>query len=406
MAPLPISTCNRCSIKRNSYSFIPIFQNVSHRLAGLPATPPGKCFLLCFSVTGSLLFGAVAFFSLPFAVPSEALDPSWHWALHQAFCQDLRFGKDIVFTFGPYGFLYGRMYHPETFSLLVLFRSGLLLIMIWSLYEVTRERVQWFLVAPPFIFLASLFSTNDDAACALLQFCLCAALGRSESRPFAVAAGMALALISLTKFMVLPASAFLLLVLLSCGNRTIGSWCAGSFLAAILVFWLAIGQNLGDVYYFILKSLEISFGYTEAMALEGTRPPFELFGYILGCATLFIALLLSGTKEKNQHKETITISLFSTVIFFLFLKHGFVRHDLHATFAYSTLSLLALGTALLALVNKRRLAAALALLVCVHATTSHALGNDCARLQIVPKAHLLQILRFVTGRTPPALEGT
>jgi|GEM_PF-2925183 len=405
MVPLPITTCNRCLPKRNSYSFIRTLQDISHRLAGLPATRRGKCFLLCLSVTGSVLVGAVAFFSLPFEVPSETLDPSWRWALHEAFCQDLRFGKDIVFSFGPYGFLYGRMYHPETFSLVVSLKSGLLLIMIWSLFEVIRERVQWFLVAPPFIFLVSLFSTNDDAVGALLQFCLCVALGRSKSRPFAVAAGMALALISLTKFMFLPASAFLLLVLLSCGNRTIGSWCAGSFLAAILVFWLAIGQNLGDVYYFILKSLEISFGYTEAMASEGPRPAFELLGYILGCATLFIALLLSGTKEKKQHKETITISLFAAVIVFVFLKHGFVRHDVHATFAYSTLSLLALGTAFIALVNKRRLVAALALLVCVTATTSYALGNDCARLQIGPKAQLLKIFRVVTGRTPLPWKG-
>ncbi len=93
------------------------------------------------------------------------------------------------------------------------------------------------------------------------------------------------------------------------------------------------------------------------------------------------------------------------MICFVFLKHGFVRHDVHATFAYSTLSLLALGTALIALVNKRRLAAALALLVCVTATTSYALGNDCARLHIGPKAHLLKILRVVTGRTPLPWKG-
>ena len=46
------------------------------------------------------------------------LDDSWIQMLHLAFAERLQFGRDIVFTFGPWGFLFGG-YHPATYLISV-----------------------------------------------------------------------------------------------------------------------------------------------------------------------------------------------------------------------------------------------------------------------------------------------
>src|SRR6185369_9698801 len=50
-------------------------------------------------------------------IPSSGLDSSWSMVLHYAFQRHWQFGRDIVFTFGPYGFVYTRMFDPDTYWL-------------------------------------------------------------------------------------------------------------------------------------------------------------------------------------------------------------------------------------------------------------------------------------------------
>ena len=134
------------------------FQQAASFLASLANARRGNRSLWILCIAGSGFLGAATFFSEPFGVPNENLDPSWNWALHEAFSRGLRFGHDIVFTYGPFGFLAGRMYHPQTFLLFVALKLGLSLLIIWSLFEITRTRGQWFLVVPPFFLLCSLIA--------------------------------------------------------------------------------------------------------------------------------------------------------------------------------------------------------------------------------------------------------
>src|SRR4051794_31689748 len=50
---------------------------------------------------------AIAWLTWPVGsiAPSTGLDPSWQIALHLAASERLTFGRDILFTYGPYGFL-------------------------------------------------------------------------------------------------------------------------------------------------------------------------------------------------------------------------------------------------------------------------------------------------------------
>ena len=47
---------------------------------------------------------------IPFSplMPAEGLDEAWHVAMNQAVAAHMSFGRDIIFTFGPYVFLYTK----------------------------------------------------------------------------------------------------------------------------------------------------------------------------------------------------------------------------------------------------------------------------------------------------------
>lgn len=64
----------------------------------------------------ALLVLVLAGVLVPFApvFPASGLDPSWQLGLNQALVQHLRFGKQVIFTFGPYAFLYTHLYTPQT----------------------------------------------------------------------------------------------------------------------------------------------------------------------------------------------------------------------------------------------------------------------------------------------------
>src|SRR5476649_2115588 len=65
------------------------------------------------AASSALIYALVQFF--PSATASAStIDDSWLQTLHVAFEQRWQFGRDIVFTFGPFGFLCGG-YYPPTF---------------------------------------------------------------------------------------------------------------------------------------------------------------------------------------------------------------------------------------------------------------------------------------------------
>src|ERR1700737_249780 len=57
--------------------------------------------------------------------PNAGLDLSWACAINEAVARRLVFGRDIIFTMGPLGFVFSRMYHPAT-DWMMLCASGLI----------------------------------------------------------------------------------------------------------------------------------------------------------------------------------------------------------------------------------------------------------------------------------------
>ena len=59
----------------------------------------------------------LAFTPLHPIMPSAGLDPSWAYAMNEAVALGLSFGRDFIFTFGPYAAIYTKVYHPGTDSI-------------------------------------------------------------------------------------------------------------------------------------------------------------------------------------------------------------------------------------------------------------------------------------------------
>ena len=72
-----------------------------------------------------LIYFFSAFLPLPWSI-TTGLDPSWSYAISQAAQQGLIFGKDIIFTYGPLGYLITGAVLDDNFLQIVIFR--------WSIY--------------------------------------------------------------------------------------------------------------------------------------------------------------------------------------------------------------------------------------------------------------------------------
>jgi len=171
----------------------------------------------------------------------------------------------------------------------------------------------------------------------------------------------------------------------------------------LLLLWLGLGQSLMDFPDFFTGSMEITAGYSEAMARQANRPAVELPGYIIGCAVLLLAALFvaPGMRSGKDLRRTLVLLCFTIAICGVTLKRGFVRHDSHASSAFSTLTLLALGIGFTALVDGRRLAANIAFITYAFAMVCHAHGDGWDRQEFLPKGQMLNVMKVALGKVPP-----
>src|SRR6185437_14076407 len=110
-------------------------------------SPQMKRALRWFAAASSLLF---VFSCLnPAGLPQRCnpIEDSWIQILHLAFVRHLQFGREIVFTFGPWGFLYAG-YRPETHWLVIGIWLALAIIFWLALRQIARfsfknELAQW-----------------------------------------------------------------------------------------------------------------------------------------------------------------------------------------------------------------------------------------------------------------------
>lgn len=321
---------------------------------------------------------------VPFApkMPASTLDSSWAVGLNQAVVQGLAFGKDIIFTLGPYSFIYTKTYHPALDTLMV-GGSLYLALSYWLclLLLIKEFRWSWALVFCFFLFIMVYARDSLLFSYPLLVGLFCYKnLSSAKPSPY-FSYWVALFFAPFGLMILVKGSLILLCITMSslCCLFFVSNKRAHLALIAIIVpilsmllFWLAIGQSLSNLPSFLNGSISLASDFTEAMSVDGNKD--EIILYSLNA----LALLGSIVWQKNI-RGMRKIFLFCIFFVFLFMsfKAGFARHYGHALIPGTSIMMATLFLPLL--INNTKLLIAL---FCVSLNTWYVINSHYTHLSI------------------------
>jgi hypothetical protein len=263
--------------------------------------------------------------------PEPGLDPAWGAGLHMAFRSGLVFGKDIVFTYGPFGFLSVPTLWFQDTGLVAFGYSALLHILACTLILWAASRFFDRVVAVAVAIVACSFLGPPLVVIALIASATVAGgwAGERAERlfPFLIAALAAFGFLIKVNFGV-EILLIGVLALLAWGwprlLRRLGEF-AVSFVAALVLLWLLAGQPLDALPDYISLSNSVITGHSQTMALADPGSHFQVFlalFLIVGFAVT-TWMVNSDLEPRRRLALTAVIALFG---FFSF-KEGFVRQD-------------------------------------------------------------------------------
>jgi hypothetical protein len=291
--------------------------------------PPRAARLLGWGVLYAILI--IGSFNFPL-MPSADLDPSWRMALGYFFENGMRFGSDVVFTYGPLGFIMGKTFSGYQFWELI---AGQLTLAIISGTVLLRQglRIQGYNRYLYIVFVLVFGTLYEDALHMIVITILGFELLRLKESPrhsFLVLIAAVLAFYAQIKF-----TDFLLAGYIVGLTVTYGLWkrqwpavltFGVSFVVIYLGIWVYFGQNLSDLPAYFRGSWEISQGYQWAMGFPSPFAP--LWKGLIVLAGLIIYALVH-LKIHPDKPRAIANTLLLAAFVYLNWKHGFVRADGH-----------------------------------------------------------------------------
>ncbi len=263
------------------------------------------------------------------------LDPSWKWGINQVGDRAGTFGKEVVFTYGPLGFLLAPYGYGNHFHLALLFNSGLALLILglFAIYQKigtdAREKLAIFGVLWLFCFG---FHSIEWVCNFLVLFAAMLLWTLQERRPYFFGLTVLLAAIAASELFLKFNSATL-----AVGTTAllgIGLWFRSpKRFAALLLFYgatyaaivvagiLALFGGIGGFLKWFRLSWEFARGYNTVMVRPGSL--FLLLLAVTGIC-LWARLVL---RVRRQDARFGFLAVLAAPYLFLAFKHGFVRPD-------------------------------------------------------------------------------
>jgi len=285
-------------------------------------------------------------------MPLVKPDQSWMIAMNEAVARRLRFGKEIIFTFGPYASIHTRVFHPKTDRLMVYGSLLIGLSYVTALLYLAQGRNPYLLVIL-MLFLAT-FPSRDAlllsyafllVVCAL-SFASCDACTDANLRWWHVLAIIvmfsALGLLPLIKgSLLVPAclSQGMLCALLL--YRFSGKQAITLLLvpvAATITFWTIAGQSLSDFPAYLRGTFLLTSGYTDAMSIPWIGWPNIMgYGFVVAYLTVAASIYVSMIRAVRLSVwSKWFLGLLCAPFLLIAFKHGFVRTD-HLPIAFNSL---------------------------------------------------------------------
>jgi hypothetical protein len=281
--------------------------------------------------------------------PAITLDLSWEIGLHQAAASGLRFGHDIVWTYGPLGFLAFPTPFVGATSALA-FASMVLLVVttvaiLW--HESRRLFPAW---AAVIVTLVAARALGFILPLELLQF-VALALGVQllrRERPvgpvrISVAAGVLAAVMIMAKLnvgvFVTAGGAAVIFAIATPRIRGLVVYGAAFVLASIGI-WIATAQQPFDLVTYARASIDVISGYSEAMPVDkpGMGRALAAFGLV---AVVVLATAYRGSVAWRPDRR-LALAVVMALLLFSLWKQGFVRSHFAPPFVTLGFALLVL----------------------------------------------------------------
>jgi len=276
--------------------------------------------------------------SFLFFIPWFPPFASWNYeyVMHLAIIEKLQFGKDIISTYGPLGFITLNFYHSNTYLTLLIANIGLYIFMFFFLWKYWRDVIESDrtpLVWISAILLIPSFKTNDFVTSAIyLPYLMVNLLVfwhfLNEKYNYYVIIPLT---IILAAFVLGKGNYFLLIILafviISADQLLILRkipWLVLVFISAIIMFWVLSGQKITGLFSYFVSMFDIAYGYKDGMSINNRR-------FAPASAIIFSmsSVLTSGYlwlifKKRIGWRSIFPILVFSITLFIVF-QHGFTR---------------------------------------------------------------------------------
>ncbi len=288
---------------------------------------------------------ALATWFIGFSPPTPGLDPSWVGGLYMAIEHGIGFGDDVVWTYGPLGFLISPVdwfigLASIAYLWLALIHIVLAIGLVWA---VRRSFGLPVAAVASFLLLSLLLAVETPfAIAALIAF---AALSRDRPRwalpVLIVGGGLFAAVQILVKLSVgPPVLAMLVLAVIGAGARR---WQVASFLSifatSTLALWLITGQSLGALPAYVSNGREIISGYSEAMLVTGGDARLHTPGLLALLAAMAAVIGGAALGDYRGRRARVCGVLVAAAAAFPLFKEGVVRYDApHIAGALTTLA--------------------------------------------------------------------
>lgn len=279
----------------------------------------------------------VALFTFPtFSLtPAPGLDPSWGAGLQMATHDGLVFGREVVFTYGPLGFLsIPTLWYQDLGSAAVAYAVLVHILactlILWAALRIFPRPLAVIVaiaacsfLGPPLVTIALLLAASVAGRRVGTRL--------QSAFPFMIGA---LAAFGLLVKLNLGVEIFLLGTVTLVADRPRRALLqfaqfAGAFVATLIALWLVAGQPLDAIPDYLSLSRSVISGYSEAMVLDPGSTRDALLAVATGITATGAAWMLNGDLDHRRRLGlTCLIALFS---FFSF-KEGFIRPD-HAHIA-------------------------------------------------------------------------
>ncbi|MDX6602838.1 MAG: hypothetical protein QOF13_2040 [Solirubrobacterales bacterium] len=276
----------------------------------------------------------------------------------------LDFGTQIVFSFGPLGFLdfpgafvidLGRL----AFAWSALVHLSFCVALLWA-----SRRAFGLLVGLAITLFAAAMPSSDPILLAAAVLAAAALLDEWSSRlrlAFALGsgalAGMQL-LGSLRAGPVLVVMALAVVLGLPGRRRTLPAFTA-SLVVSFLVFWLATGQGLGNLDDYALNTASVLSGYSSSMVYVLPGSWWQFPAFVVGTSTLAALAVAAGWRWDAPRRIGLLVMV--AAVAFLMFKHSVVRSS-PGSAGVCLAALLAIGLALAPHVRRSLAVGAIAVL--------------------------------------------